>query len=295
MRDSQNPIRATLTELGLISVGEIEELHSRVRDRHDVRVLRCRRTGVIFLSDPAVITESHYSASADFQYWGADDRERAVAATTADDSRRRTQFMELIAGRRWLDVGTGAGGALDQFRGVAAAMEAVEPQRAAREALQDLGYTVYQSVEEAPSDSFDVVTAFHVVEHLTTPVETLQGMRRCLKSSGQLVVEVPHARDFLITYLDVPAFKDFTFWSEHLILHTRESLRGLLAAAGFREIEVRGFQRYPLENHLHWLARGKPGGHELWADLGTPELARAYADMLEARDMTDTLIAMARS
>lgn len=153
----------------------------------------------------------------------------------------------------------------------------------------------YPSIEDAPVATFDIVTAFHAVEHFTTLVETSRAVRRCMKESGELVVEVPRARDILLSFLNVPAIRDFTFWSEHLILHTQESLRGILAAAGFRDIEVYGFQRYPLENHLHWLSHGKPGGYEVWPQLGTPALARAYGDMLKTRDMTDTLIATARA
>jgi len=108
-----------------------------------------------------------------------------------------------------------------------------------------------------------------------------------------LIVEVPHANDFLISFLNLQAFKEFTFWSEHLILHTRQSLEIFLREAGFKNIRIQGFQRYPLANHLHWLAKGKAGGHKHWHHLQTDELNRAYASMLASLDKTDTLIAVA--
>ncbi|MFH0887262.1 MAG: hypothetical protein V1843_03750, partial [bacterium] len=111
---------------------------------------------------------------------------------------------------------------------------------------------------------------------------------------GKIIVEVPHANDALLSLYDSPSFKKFTFWSEHLILHTRESLAVFLQEAGFASIVISGFQRYPLANHLYWLSRQKPGGHMEWAFLKTPGIDREYAAMLAAHNMTDTLIAIAQ-
>jgi SAM-dependent methyltransferase len=137
------------------------------------------------------------------------------------------------------------------------------------------------------------VTLFHVFEHLDDPLASLRLIGRALRPGGRLVVEVPHARDFLLSFADLDAFKQFTFWSEHLILHTRRSLEVFLRAAGFVDVIVEGFQRYPLANHLHWLAKGQPGGQHHWAPLLDADVDRAYAAMLARLDVTDTLIATA--
>ena len=97
----------------------------------------------------------------------------------------------------------------------------------------------------------------------------------------------------LISFLDWDAFKAFTFWSEHLILHTRGSLRLFLQQAGFKNISISGYQRYPIANHLHWLVKEKPGGHDIWNQLRSEELDNAYSAMLNKLDYTDTLIATA--
>ena len=130
-------------------------------------------------------------------------------------------------------------------------------------------------------------------EHLTDPIAMLQFIRERLVPGGLLFIEVPHARDFLISTLDCAAFKDFTFWSEHLILHTRQSLELFLSHAGFGRVVIEGFQRYPISNHLYWLARGRSGGHKKWESLNDNNLAEAYADTRARIDQTDTLIARA--
>ena len=106
-------------------------------------------------------------------------------------------------------------------------------------------------------------------------------------------MEVPHARDFLIDFVGLESFKRFTLWSEHLILHTRESLGCFLRKAGFTAVVVEGLQRYPLANHLHWLAKGQPGGHVHWRFLREPALDAAHAAQLIRLDMSDTLFASA--
>ena len=47
-----------------------------------------------------------------------------------------------------------------------------------------------------------------------------------------------------------------------MVLHTRETLRKTLEYVGLQDIQIEGVQRYPLSNHLNWLANGKPGGHK---------------------------------
>lgn len=61
--------------------------------------------------------------------------------------------------------------------------------------------------------------------------------------------------------------------------------------AGLRVVLIQHYQRYPLSNHLFWLSRGKPGGHQNWVFWDAPELASAYANTLAALGKTDTLIA----
>ncbi len=109
---------------------------------------------------------------------------------------------------------------------------------------------------------------------------------------GILVVEVPHANDLLISQQQCKLFIEFTLWSRHLVLHTRDSLQKLLGAAGFQDIQIKGVQRYGLANHLTWLSDGRPGGHKgRLSLLESQGLTQAYEAAL---DCTDTLVAMAK-
>lgn len=137
---------------------------------------------------------------------------------------------------------------------------------------------------------YDIISMFHVFEHLEDPMEILKNIYGALKETGTLIVEVPHARDALISMYGCDAFRKFTFWEEHLILHTKKSLQVFLEQAGFKNVTVENAQRYPLPNHIYWLSEGKPGGQNVLSvtDNGS------YEQHLVEKDATDTIIAFAK-
>jgi SAM-dependent methyltransferase len=287
-------IEDQLVALDIIDRSAVVEFYPEVRDRKDVKVLRCNRSGVIYLSSSDHIGADYYNEKKGASYWGTDTREKGLKETTTDDIRRFHQFKELIADKNYLDVGSGLGGVLDLFNTVAKKVSAVEPQAEMRNLLKSLEYDVYESLDNTPVENIEVISMFHVFEHLTDPLLSLQQMHSLLVPDGSIIIEVPHARDILLETFQLDAFKKFTFWSEHLILHTRKSLEMFLSAAGFRNIHVSGMQRYPLANHLYWLDKGKPGGHDQWPQLRDKAAEDAYAGLLDRIDQTDTLIAIAK-
>ena len=69
--------------------------------------------------------------------------------------------------------------------------------------------------------------------------------------------------------------------------------QAFLEDAGFSDVKVKGFQRYPLANHVGWLADGKPGGHVRRAWMRDEKTEEAYSQFLDRIDATDTIIATA--
>ncbi len=144
---------------------------------------------------------------------------------------------------------------------------------------------------EAAGNGYDLITAFHVVEHLLDPRSMISSLAQKLQPQGRMIIEVPSAEDALLTLYDCNPFQRFTYWSQHLYLFNAATLELLARQAGLRVVAIQHYQRYPLSNHLHWLSQGQPGGHQKWTFLDTPELTRAYASTLAAIGKTDTLIA----
>jgi len=124
-----------------------------------------------------------------------------------------------------------------------------------------------------------------------SPIEILENCSKKLKSGGKIVLEIPHANDFLVTHLNSQSFKQFTLWSQHLILHTRQSIYKMLEFVGYKNIFIKGIQSYSLANHLHWLTNNSPGGHlSKLAIIESSELTSAYENALSSIDANDTLI-----
>lgn len=277
-----------LYELGVVRTGDVVPYYPRVRDRADIEVLRDGKTGVIFLNATDHMDIAHYEHMDDGSYWGGETREKALELYREDDERRTSQFGPLIAGKDFIDVGCGTGGLMDHVRHTAKSVTGVDPQEYARKELEKLGYPMYRLPSEAPKEHYDIAGLFHTFEHMTEPLNALKEIRDLLRPGGKLILEVPHARDVL---LKLDAFKAFTLWSEHLVLHTKDSIMTFLKAAGFKDIKVEGFQRYSLANHVGWLVDEKPGGQKRYARLNAT--AAEYSALLMATDQTDTLIAFA--
>ena len=293
MDNTPHTILDLLEDLGVCDRSQLEHFAPQVRDREDVAVLRCPQSGVIVLSRIDHMSREYYEGIEGFRYWSSDDRQKAINAGHEDKLRRKRWLEHVVTNKKWLDVGTGSGGILDALSSLACETIAVEPQKQAIECLRKAGHLVYKQIQDVPDHDFDVVSLFHVLEHFTDPLSELKLLRDRMNVEAKIYIEIPHANDFLLTFLKLEEFKNFTLWSEHLILHTRISLQHLLETAGFENIVIQGCQRYPLANHLHWLAKSKPGGHLSWDFLRTPELDREYENMLIKQDMSDTLLAIA--
>lgn len=103
----------------------------------------------------------------------------------------------LKPGNSILDLGSGGGEMLFILRGLGYHVEGIEPNVGYGSAARDLlglpvQVTHYSEAKVEPG-SQDVVTAFHVVEHLPHPIEALATMASWMRDDGLMLIEVPHA------------------------------------------------------------------------------------------------------
>ena len=289
-----NTLMSQLEKAGCVAAARLEPYFPRVRDRDDIAVLIDPLTDVIVLSRFDHIDLQYYNERSEAE--GLTVRNEVVKSPKVEDnSRRRAVFGPYIKGKRWLDFGSGLGGMLDEMAAAADFAVGLEPNEDRAHFCRAKGHKIVPDLQEIEDGSLDCITLFHVFEHLTDPIGTAQVLMRKLRPGGTLICEVPHGRDALIQTYESDSFKAFTFWSEHLVLHTRQSLAGLLKAAGFTSVEVNALQRYPLANHLHWLAKGRPGGQAQWGFLVADALDREYEATLSKIDRTDTIFALCQA
>lgn len=259
-----------------------------VRDRSDLKVLTCGGCSLVTLSSYDHISQGHYENSG--MHTGSLPSMKSWLRSTEQDDQRRFDMLRVsMVGKRILDFGCGAAGFLQKAQLTAGEAVGVEPEKRVRDYWGER-IKIHESLDAA-GDGYDLITAFHVVEHLVDPRGVLQALAARLAKGGRLVVEVPSSDDALLTLFDNAPFQSFTYWSQHLYLFNTRTLGELIAQAGLKAVALKQYQRYPLSNHLHWLSQGRPGGHQQWAFLDSPELDAAYANALAAIGKCDTLIA----
>lgn len=215
-----------------------------------------------------------------------------IRKQTYKDDKRRYEFIKKNSkkGAKILDFGCGTGGFLhlikDEYD-----VYGVEMSDIYRNILEKENLKMYKYIDNV-NTKFDIICLWHVFEHLDKPLEILKNISEKLKKNGKIYIEVPHSNDILINRYDCDDFKKFTYWSEHLILHTKESLKTFIEAVDLNVIDIINIQRYDLINHLYWLAKGKPGGQKKWDDMNVDVLNNQYKKLLINSNESDTILAI---
>lgn len=120
-------------------------------------------------------------------------------------------------------------------------------------------------------------------------------MKRCLSPEGNIIIETPNADDALLSMYGSKAFADFTYWSPHIFLYNESTLTMILERAGLEIVSREQIQRYPLANHLRWLAKGLPGGGMAeYQEMNVTKLNEAYTEVLQGLGACDTLLFTAK-
>jgi len=161
--------------------------------------------------------------------------------------RGHVSFIGRAAGGRadldLLDVGCGSASLLGLMKRRGFRVMGVDfSSEAAKVAKLENGVqVVVGSLEEAafPDRSFDIVTLFHVMEHVTNPRDVLKEVARILKPDGSVVLQVPNIDSWQFGMfgakwygLDIP---------RHVIDYSKDAMLRLLLDAGFAAHRIRHF------------------------------------------------------
>jgi SAM-dependent methyltransferase len=188
------------------------------------------------------------------QYWWS--ASRPTFLKRAESLYRRVALHGHVAfitsaARRWkagtplrlLDVGCGSATLLGQMKkrnfdvlGVDTSAEAAQVAAEENGVRVVLGTLQNAGLE---TSSFDLVTLFHVMEHVTNPRDVLDEVRRILKPRGTVVLQVPNIDSWQFRWfgakwygLDIP---------RHVIDYSRQSIVNLLEHCGFHIVRIRHF------------------------------------------------------
>lgn len=261
-----------------------------VRDDSSIDVLECVDCGLVYLSSLGHIKEGHYEESG--MHSEEIKIEKWLEECKEDDNRRYQFVKNKINNKVILDFGCGAGGFIEIVNQRNNIAKGIELEIALQSSFKKRGIMVFPNILEAQKEGlkYDLITAFHVVEHLQHPIKVIQELSNLLKDQGEIIIEVPNSDDALFTLYENNDFQDFSYWSQHLFLFNKKTITELIKQSGLKLNWIKHVQRYPLSNHLYWMAKGRPGGHIKWSYLDNNELSIEYEKQLANICKTDTIM-----
>lgn len=128
-----------------------------------------------------------------------------------------------------LDIGAGTGDFLKTAQSVAWECYGAEVSEKARAIAKEKNVELLEDFNHFKGQQFDVVTLWHVLEHLPNLEETLQTIASFVKPGGHLIIAVPNYKSYDATY-----YKEF--WAaydvpRHLWHFSKKGIRQVISSS----------------------------------------------------------------
>ncbi|MBT8319938.1 MAG: class I SAM-dependent methyltransferase [Gramella sp.] len=99
-----------------------------------------------------------------------------------------------------LDIGAGTGEFLNQMQSIGWNVEGVEPNKTARDLGSSKGLSLNDDLSCITGNKFQVISLWHVLEHLPDLEEKINQLYHLLDDNGILIVAVPNHRSYDAKY-----------------------------------------------------------------------------------------------
>lgn len=203
--------------------------------------VQCQRCGLVFHDQTLLETNRPPLTQ---------DRFNHYTAWKLPTNRARLQWLTRRASirrGRAVDIGTKDGSAVKVLGDMGWQAIGYDPdQRFHAFAKERYGVEIrpeWFTAEVVGPGTLDLVTAYHVLEHIPDPLPWLSEIREALRPEGYVHIETPNLR--LIDGRQIHR--------AHVVLYTRHTLRQMLEKAGFRVVVISEFG---------------PGGNRTYDELG---------------------------
>lgn len=154
--------------------------------------------------------------------------------------RKRKLFQNGKPNKTVLDIGAGNGDFLLYCRENKFDVTGVEPNSTARKIAKEKGLTLHESLDRISDRKFDVITMWHVLEHVPNLFEYLEQLKKMLNENGKLIVAVPNYKSYDASY-----YKEY--WAaydvpRHLWHFSKKSIHNL-----FESVQMKVTKIHPLK------------------------------------------------
>lgn len=246
--------------------------HGKIRNggigqytQQDVPIYQCEDCGVIWHEKEDKNIGQYYEST---QYRdsleGSSDIEEFYRLHDKESMAKFTYTgTELFRHKTVTDIGCGGGAFLDCLSGIAGEIVAVEPSAYYRNIMTQKGYHTYPYAAEAAKDwkeKIDVAVSFDVIEHVEEPIQFLEDIRLLLCENGEAVIGTPTDAPVMRQMLGNIYEQRLLFSTQHLWIFSEKNLKMMAEEAGFKQMEVRYFQRYGLSNFIGWMKEQRACG-----------------------------------
>jgi len=139
-----------------------------------------------------------------------------------------------------LDIGCGTGEFLNACKEEGFVAKGIEPSDMARkQAIDNFNLEVSENIDlkDYSSASFDSISMWHVLEHISNINETLMQFSRIIKKDGHLIIAVPNCKAW-----DAKYYKEFwAAWDVpiHLWHFSKKTIEHLFKNHGFRLVKTK--------------------------------------------------------
>ena len=189
--------------------------------------------------------------------------------------RKRKLIEKLSLNKRLLDVGCGTGHFIDYCQQHGWQVNGVEPNDIARTQAEDKTKIIIQhDLSEIVDASFEVITLWHVLEHLSDLEQTMNQLKSLLAPGGVLIIAVPNFDAYEATVFD-------EYWAaydvpRHLYHFNRKALAQLSKKHGLKIVRT-----YPMKLDSFYISllsnKNKNNSNKYISSFITGLLSNIYA------------------
>ncbi|MBE7641661.1 methyltransferase domain-containing protein [Salegentibacter sp. BLCTC] len=144
---------------------------------------------------------------------------------------------KVSKGNNLLDIGAGTGDFLVTAKKKEWNVAGVEPNTQARKLAQEKGIELKEDLTQFKDASFDVISMWHVLEHVPDLDSQIENLARLLKPNGVAVIAVPNFKSF-----DAKHYRKF--WAaydvpRHLWHFSQQGITELFKKHNFKKIQTK--------------------------------------------------------
>jgi 2-polyprenyl-3-methyl-5-hydroxy-6-metoxy-1,4-benzoquinol methylase len=137
---------------------------------------------------------------------------------------------------RILDIGAGVGDFLSVAKNDGWQTIGIEPSEKAKAIAINKGVSFVENLSELESNSFDVITMWHVLEHVPDLENQIKELKRLIKPSGTVIIAVPNFKSYDASHYGI-------FWAAydipiHLWHFSKTAIQKLFAKEKLELVKV---------------------------------------------------------